>query len=393
MTSVAKRIEVDRHSICRSTLTSNSASSMKSVSSVLTLAVAALILLATESQPVRPAVEDPFDFFRPSLVLDASERRRMDGGEVVVRTLPGHGHEVTVFAASVLRADPEALVHWTRAIAALKKSAFVIGTRRFSEPPVLDDLDALTLDPSDVEALRTCEEGDCPVKLAAGEIARLRAVGRAPGPETNAAVQQAFRTVVLARLYRYRAEGLQGLPPYVDSSKPVLPAEAFGALLARSPYIARNAPSLADWLERFPQVECPDVESFFYWSKEHFGAGKRVISVTHVAIVRVNDRLRSPAVIVVGKQIFATHYFDSGISLTVVLRGSPDGPNYLAYVNRSDLDILGGVFSGLKRAIIERRVRRDAPRILEGVRKRLESAPPSVTAASRRSMLHLRPGS
>jgi hypothetical protein len=43
---------------------------------------------------------------------------------------------------------------------------------------------------------------------------------------------------------------------------------------------------------------------------------------------------------------------DSSLSLTALLRGEPGGPNYLAYLNRSDVDMLRGLFWRLVRVII-----------------------------------------
>jgi hypothetical protein len=55
-----------------------------------------------------------------------------------------------------------------------------------------------------------------------------------------------------------------------------------------------------------------------------------------------------------------------------------DEANYLVYVNRSQLDLLGGIFGFLKRSVLEGRIRRDTPKILRGLRDRLESGEPGA---------------
>ena len=50
--------------------------------------------------------------------------------------------------------------------------------------------------------------------------------------------------------------------------------------------------------------------------------------------------------------------------------------NYLAYLNRSHLDVLGGPFGFLTRSIFERRVAGETPRILAGLRDRIEGSEP-----------------
>ena len=132
----------------------------------LILAFAAVMAGAHIVGQARPAEIDPFSFFEPVVTISASDRQRIDNGEVFVRILPARDGEVAVFAASRFDAQPEALVRWTQAIESLKRSPFVVAIRRFSSPPVLSDLDALALDDVDLEGIRRCQAGDCSVKLA-----------------------------------------------------------------------------------------------------------------------------------------------------------------------------------------------------------------------------------
>jgi hypothetical protein len=80
---------------------------------------------------------DPFSFFNPVVTISPDERQRIDGGEVLVRILPGRDGEVAAFAASKFNAEPESLVRWTHAIESLKRGPFLVAIRRFSRPPVL----------------------------------------------------------------------------------------------------------------------------------------------------------------------------------------------------------------------------------------------------------------
>ena len=52
--------------------------------------------------------------------------------------------------AARVNADPETFAAWMNAVAQLKKSRFVLGVRRFSDPPAFDDLDSLSLDDTDL---------------------------------------------------------------------------------------------------------------------------------------------------------------------------------------------------------------------------------------------------
>ena len=82
-----------------------------------------------------------------------------------------------------------------------------------------------------------------------------------------------------------------------------------------------------------------------------------------------------PAVIVAGKQIFATHYMNGALSFTAVLRGPAGASNHLVHLNRLEIDVLDGLFGPLKRAIIQRRIRRETAAVFRALRRRLESWP------------------
>jgi hypothetical protein len=338
----------------------------------LSCAAAVLAGVAVFGQP-RSTEGDPFSFFQPVVTMSPAERQRIDAGQVVVRILPARDGEIAVFAAAKLAAHPDALVRWTHAIEALKRSPLVVAIRRFSHPPVLSDLDSLTLDDVDLEGIRQCEPGDCSVKLAAQEIASLRKAAET-GEDWKSVVQHEFRRVVLGRVKKFQAEGLAGLPPYADQDEPTVPSKEFAGILGRSPHLRHSLPAVADGLSNYPQADLPRADSFLYWSKEQYRRGKPVIAVTQVHIVRpVGPAL--PVVMVIGQEVFASHYRDGSLGTTFVL---DDGAaRYLVYLNRSKLDALDGMLSGLKRTIVERRLGSEVKAAIEGVRRRIESGDPS----------------
>jgi hypothetical protein len=76
-------------------------------------------------------------------------------------------------------------------------------------------------------------------------------------------------------------------------------------------------------------------------------------------------------VIVVGKQIMATRYLDGGLAMTAITTDS-DGTRYLTYLNRSSVDLLGGLLGSVKRAVLESRLSGEVPEIITKLRTRLE---------------------
>ena len=81
-----------------------------------------------------------------------------------------------------------------------------------------------------------------------------------------------------------------------------------------------------------------------------------------------------------GKELFSTHYVNASLGLTALARGSSGGPNYLVYVNRSEVDVLHGALAPIIRWVMQRRLRAEAASVLQGLRRRLESGEPPVQA-------------
>lgn len=314
-------------------------------------------------QVVLAAPVDPFWFFGPSVALDAGERQRIEHGEAVAEVVPASGRTLAIFGAVRLGVGGDRLVAWVRDIAALKRSAFVLEIGRFSDPPGLNDLAGLTLDDDDLREFWNCRPGHCGLKLSVEEIAHIRGeLANRLRPRQLAAFQRAFHEVILRRVDVYLAQGRRGPAP--------------------PPFLNAHWPELAIALERFPDGRRSDAESFLYWSKEQFG-GKPVISVTHVTMVRGGEGGR-PEALVVGRQVLATHYLDGAWSVTAVVRGEA-GARYLAYLNQSEVDVLGGVFGGVVRFVAARRLKAEAVEVLQGLRQRLEGGePPRRTGAGSR---------
>jgi hypothetical protein len=322
----------------------------------------------------RPPAADPFAFFEPTARVTSDDRARLDRGDVVVRVLDHGSGEIATLAAVRVHADGPRLVAWTTDIVALKKSRYVTGIARFSDPPTIGDLRTLTLTDDDLNAIRNCRPASCDLKLAGTEMASLRQAAAAAGDDWKGAVQRAFRQVVLARARTYVADGQAALPSYEDRDTPVAPAAVFASLAQHSTFLTAHVPGFVGYLERYPEPAPPGVTSFLYWSSEMLG-NRPTVSITHVAILQPDDE-SLPEAIVAGKQVFATHYTDGSLNITAIVRNPGGGDHDLVYINRSRVDVLQRWFGGLARMIIDRRIKGEASEILVGLRDRIESGPP-----------------
>jgi hypothetical protein len=313
----------------------------------------------------------PFKWFEPDATVSPDDYKRLARREVVVKPLSAVNGQLGVFAVTPLSAEPDVFVEWIRQISQLQRSKAVSASRRFSEPPVLSDLDALYLDARDLEALRRCRVAQCAIKLSNPEIELVRRVAEVGSDD---AIQVVFRRVLFERLMAYRAGGLPTMAP--ARSETGAPAEVFAALRTSAPYIRRADARLAQWLEDAQGNHGPEVESFFYWSKEYYASGKAVIALTQVGVTRATGGGLSPEVAVSGKQLFASRYMNGMLSHITVSRDPATGVRYMTYSNRAQLDALKGFWSGVVRTIINGRLRGDAATVLGSLRDRIESGPP-----------------
>lgn len=110
-----------------------------------------------------------------------------------------------------------------------------------------------------------------------------------------------------------------------------------------------------------------------YWSKEKVGR-RGVASITHLVISRPTDG--SPAdYAIASKQIYGSHYVDASLGLTVLLpdHSGSSPAMYLAYVNRSRVDVFSGMFGGLARSIVTSKARSTVADQLARLRQNLEA--------------------
>ncbi|HUK33092.1 MAG TPA: hypothetical protein VLV86_04215, partial [Vicinamibacterales bacterium] len=186
-------------------------------------ALIAALLCSAGSSPATAAREDPLSFFGPDVQLSDSQRSRLDEGEAIAKTLPSDHHELAVVAVGLTSATPDALVRSVEDIVRLKKSSYVPEIGRFSNPPRLSDLNSLTLDSSEADAIKDCRPDHCDLKLSAAEIDRLQRVIARNGNDWRRALQDDFRQLILDRVRSYLRQGERGIGPYVDRGHESLP--------------------------------------------------------------------------------------------------------------------------------------------------------------------------
>src|SRR5262245_23893598 len=124
--------------------------------------------VASTSDPARA-------FLMSAFKLSAAEIGRLDGGQVVSRTLDvENGREVATLGIVRIRTTPSTYVERLADIATFKRTDDVLQIGKFSSPPRPEDVASLTIEDSDLRRLRECRVEDCDVRLPAEGIERLR---------------------------------------------------------------------------------------------------------------------------------------------------------------------------------------------------------------------------
>jgi hypothetical protein len=332
------------------------------------LLISALALGSLHAQTPSPRLQT---FLRQQLQFSAQNIDDVGRGKAVARILPSEKQEVAVFGIVLVHAPADFFVDRFRDIESYKKGTSILQVKKFSDPPRMEDLRQLTIDKDDLRALRNCKVGDCAVKLPSNVILRVQKEIDWSSPDAEQKVTELGRSALLQYVERYLAGGNAQLSEYSDKKQPLRVAEQFEAILKASPYIFDYDPEFYEYLSDYPKKHLDGVEDFLYWSKEKFGL-KPVISVTHVSIYRKPE---FNVTLIASKQIYANHYFEASLGLTVALSSAqaPDPSFYLLYFNRSRSDALHGGFSGLARGQVKSRARSGALENLAKIQRSIEA--------------------
>src|SRR5215213_3505664 len=333
----------------------------------------------------------PSEEFRGVLLKQAAftaeEFAALERGEAVVKSLPTTDkREVAFCGVARLRGDPATLLAAFKESLTRSGNRVILGGGRVGTPPAPEDLQALSLDNDEVEDMKRCAVGDCKVKLSAAMIARLRSEVDWAAPRYGPAADRLFRTMLFDYVRDYLARGDAALIEYDDRAGAVRLRREQPALLGSLPYLNDSAPEFAAYLRGFPRAELPGVENVLHWSEVQVGL-KPIVLLTHTATyTRRHDD--APQILVATKQLYATHYFDSSLSLTLLTSaavGEGQAATYLLYANRSRLDTLGGLFGGVRRRVIETQVLDGLRAVLQQTKLRTAAGPADAPASDLRA--------
>jgi hypothetical protein len=328
-----------------------------------------LLTVALAHGPDEPTVAPPaaFDvaqFLRANAGFAESDIQRALRGDIVVHGLDADDATIGVAAAALVAVPPAFFIEQVRRIEWFKKSPEVLEIGRLGAAPSVREFARLSLDKGEVEEARRCGKGDCGLKLDDPGIDRLRAL------PSNGDVADTFRGHLTQYVSNYLLQGNSALITYHDHPRPATLLAELEKILQASPFIAREWPDVYNALAQFSGTLPDGLDGFTYWSKEKVGP-RASVSLTHVIIRPPN----SGVAVIASKQIYASHYVTASLGFTVLVdQGSAAGPRtLLVYMNRTRVDLLGGLLGGVKRPLVRSRAKAGAERMLVSLRTRLES--------------------
>jgi hypothetical protein len=319
---------------------------------------------------------EPFKFFRDYVGLHEDQISAIRDGKAVAKVLESSSpDEVFVFGSVYVQSTPKKYLKLASDLQELRKLPNYLAVRQFSNPPQLSDLQDFTLDPDDIKQLKNCEPGRCDVQLPSEAMDALKQNVDWSAPNAAEQVNQLARKMALEMLQRYAQGGNGALGTYRDKNHPAVVAETFQSLLSRSNALPVYLPELNRYLVDYPKAESANIQSAFYWEKVNFGL-KPTLRIVQ-AIVYRGQRSTDPAYAIAVKQLYASHYFETALDLTVCVRDQEhlERPGfYLVTLKGSQQAGLTGLKGGIVRKVAVDKTRSALEHALAAIKQRLETS-------------------
>ena len=207
---------------------------------------------------------EPYLFFRQQMGLTDSQIAMITRGKAVAKVIPSKTPaEIIIFGAVFVNANPEEYLKLALDPVWLRRSPSYLDVARFSDPPVLSDLEGFNLEADDVRNLRSCRPGKCGVQLPADAMHTLQRSIDWSRPDAAKHVNYRVQTMALDLLRGYQRNGNQVLGSYRDTDNPFDVNEQLQLLLGRSEVLPVYLPELNRYLLDYPKTKLAESESHF----------------------------------------------------------------------------------------------------------------------------------
>jgi hypothetical protein len=326
---------------------------------------------------------EPDNFFHEFIGLSDDQIKEIREGKAIAKILDSPtADQVFVFGSVYINSTPERYLEFASDIDALRKLPSYIAIRKFSDPPQLSDLTDFTMDEEDFKQLKHCKSGHCEVQLPTEAMQQFQHSVDWSAPDANDQANHLAQQMALQALLKYEHGGNAALGTYRDKDHPAVVAETFATLISRSKALPVYLPELYEYLLNYPQSASGNIQSEFYWEKVSFGLKPTLRMVQ--AIVYQGKSPEQPAYAVAVKQLYASHYFESALDLTVCVKDdeNPVHPGfYLITMKGSQQAGLTGLKGGIVRKVAVDKTRSSLEKALASIKQKLESQKQSSNQA------------
>ena len=334
-----------------------------------------LVPLGRGEFPATDNSAEPNKFFHDFVGLNDEQMREIREGKAVAKILDSPtADQVFVFGSVYINSTPERYLKFASDIDALRKLPSYLALRKFSDPPQLADLAGFTLDDKDFKELKNCKAGHCEVQLPTEAMEEFQRSVNWSAPDATDQANHLAQQMALQALLNYKQGGNEALGIYRDKNHPAVVADTFSSLLSRSKALPVYLPELRQYLLNYPNAESSNIKSQFYWEKVNFGL-KPTLRLVQAVVYR-GTAPTEPAYAVAVKQLYASHYFETALDLTVCAKDAqhPDSTGfYLITLKGSQQAGLTGLKGSIVRKVAVDKTRSSLEKGLASIKEKLES--------------------
>jgi len=334
-----------------------------------------ILLLAPLDRGGLQAADDsvePNKFFREFVGLHEDQIREIREGKAVAKILDSPtADQVFVFGSVYINSTPERYLKLASDVDAMRKLPSYLALQKFSDPPQLSDLAGFTMDEKDFTQLKNCKPGHCDVQLPSEAMEEFQRSVNWSALDASDQANRLAQQMALQALLNYQQGGNSALGTYRDKNHPAAVAETFASLLSRSKALPVYLPELREYLLNYPKADSSGIESEFYWEKVNFGLKPTIRMVQ--AIIYQGKSADRPVYAVAVKQLYASHYFESALDLTVCVKDPAHPGFYLITMKGSQQAGLTGFKGGIVRKVAVDKTRSSLEKALVSIKQKLES--------------------
>jgi hypothetical protein len=332
--------------------------------------VVPLLLMAPIIEAQRS--DEPYRFFREFVGLSEDQIGAIRSGKAIAKVIESRTpDEVFVFGSVYVDASPESYLKLASDVNALRKLPGYLAIQSFSDPPQLSDLEGFTLEKQDIDELKNCKMGHCEVQLPTEAMEQINQSIDWSAPDVVDRVNHLARQMAFQALRNYMNGGNMALGVYRDKNHPAAVAETFAALITRLSALPEYLPELNEYLLEYPKAQSDKVQAGFYWEEVNFGL-KPTFRIVQKAVYRGTSP-GDPVYALAEKQIYASHYFETALDLTVCVRDAQRPGFYIITVKGSKQAGLTGLKGSIVRKVALDKARSSLERVLATIKQTLES--------------------